>query len=108
VDVGANGRLTDPIDCCNNNNQVDHDDDDDDDDVTKAEIRKCGGAVGELDQQRQTKWASVDGYNLQAFDQTENVWPENHPLPLPMWSGKTKKTMTFEKVIFLLFRVVLG
>lgn len=45
-----------------------------------------------------SKWATADGYKLDAFDQIEGAWPIGHPLPLPKWTIKTKDTLNVEKV----------
>uniref|UniRef100_A0A1I8P0V7 Uncharacterized protein n=1 Tax=Stomoxys calcitrans TaxID=35570 RepID=A0A1I8P0V7_STOCA len=32
-------------------------------------------------------WQGRDGYNFEAFNQTNGVWPLGHPLPLPDWAS---------------------
>lgn len=43
-------------------------------------------------------WAAEDSYNLTAFDQTNGIWPLEHPLPLPDWAPGTKESLNFENV----------
>ncbi|EDW79752.2 uncharacterized protein Dwil_GK17849 [Drosophila willistoni] len=46
----------------------------------------------------QSQWIVGDGYDLNAFNQMNGVWPLGHPLPLPDWSTQVKPTLTFENV----------
>ncbi|XP_068145927.1 uncharacterized protein [Drosophila tropicalis] len=46
----------------------------------------------------QSEWIVGDGYDLNAFNQMNGVWPLGHPLPLPDWSTQVKPTLTFENV----------
>lgn len=43
-------------------------------------------------------WSASDTYNLNAFDQTNGIWPLEHPLPLPDWSPEAKETLKFDNV----------
>ncbi|KAH8290137.1 hypothetical protein KR054_000323, partial [Drosophila jambulina] len=45
-------------------------------------------------------WVVCDGYDLEAFNQVNGVWPLGHPLPLPDWSdsGAGKGTLVFDNV----------
>lgn len=46
------------------------------------------------------KWAFEDSYNLASFDQTEGIWPIDHPLPLPAWSPRQKESVIINKVSY--------
>ncbi|KAH8320806.1 hypothetical protein KR067_010426, partial [Drosophila pandora] len=43
-------------------------------------------------------WVVGDGYDLEAFNQVNGVWPLGHPLPLPDWSSGGKSTLVFDNV----------
>ncbi|XP_055373160.1 uncharacterized protein LOC129606706 [Condylostylus longicornis] len=43
-------------------------------------------------------WSAIDSYNITAFDQTNGIWPLEHPLPLPDWSSETRETLKFDNV----------
>jgi hypothetical protein len=86
------------LECCESDNNNDDDDENEGGGGEDQHVTKGGAAAsGELTPFC-GKWATADGYNMRAFEQTENVWPINHPLPLPMWSEKIKPTLNFEKV----------
>ncbi|KAH8365217.1 hypothetical protein KR084_006210, partial [Drosophila pseudotakahashii] len=46
------------------------------------------------------EWIVGDGYDLEAFNQVNGVWPLGHPLPLPDWSSEAggKGTLIFDNV----------
>ncbi|XP_016957564.2 uncharacterized protein LOC108029651 [Drosophila biarmipes] len=47
------------------------------------------------------QWIVGDGYDLEAFNQINGVWPLGHPLPLPDWSSSEsagKGTLIFDNV----------
>ncbi|XP_001974895.3 uncharacterized protein LOC6547596, partial [Drosophila erecta] len=47
------------------------------------------------------QWIVDDGYDLEAFNQVNGVWPLGHPLPLPDWSSAEsagKGTLVFDNV----------
>ncbi|XP_017073041.2 uncharacterized protein LOC108109147 [Drosophila eugracilis] len=46
------------------------------------------------------QWIVGDGYDLEAFNQVNGVWPLGHPLPLPDWSSSesAKGTLIFDNV----------
>uniref|UniRef100_A0A6P4EBI0 Uncharacterized protein LOC108041937 n=1 Tax=Drosophila rhopaloa TaxID=1041015 RepID=A0A6P4EBI0_DRORH len=46
------------------------------------------------------EWVVGDGYDLEAFNQVNGVWPLGHPLPLPDWASSEsgKGTLVFDNV----------
>ncbi|KAG5680124.1 hypothetical protein PVAND_009649 [Polypedilum vanderplanki] len=78
------------ISCCSESDEEstsseDDDDDDDDSDYSTSSINK--------------RWTTKNGYNLTTFDQTEcsGKW-DDEPLPLPVWSNKSKDHLVIDKL----------
>lgn len=57
--------------------------------------------AGSLDGISSGQYIVGDGYDLEAFNQINGVWPLGHPLPLPDWSSSEsegKGTLVFDNV----------
>lgn len=66
--------------------------------VTKRNANNNKNAAGAPSINPKSKWVTDDGYNLAAFGQTVGAWQIHHPLPLPQWMPKSKKTLCIENV----------